>query len=62
MGTLACRFIVADPEGIVETLACALDLMMFCEFVAFAYISQMKQDVHDVRRMNLKYKMHKLKL
>ena len=62
VGTLACRFIVADLEGIVETLARALDLMMFCEFVAFAYISQMKQDVHDVRRMNLKYKMHKLKL
>jgi hypothetical protein len=42
VGTLACRLIVADPEGIVETLARALDLMMFCEFVAFAYISQMK--------------------
>jgi hypothetical protein len=42
VGTLACRFIVADPEGIVETLASALDLMMFCEFVVFTYISQMK--------------------
>jgi hypothetical protein len=41
-GTLACRFIVADPEGIVETLACALDLMVFCEFVALAYISHLK--------------------
>lgn len=39
VGTLACRLIVAEPEGIVETLACALDLMMFCEFVASAYIS-----------------------
>jgi hypothetical protein len=38
VGTLACRLIVAEPEGIVETLACALDLMIFCEFVAFAYI------------------------
>jgi hypothetical protein len=41
MGTFACRFSVADPEGIVDTLARALDLMMFSEFVAFAYISHM---------------------
>ena len=40
--TLACRFIVANPEEIVETLACALDLMGFCEFIAFAYINHMK--------------------
>jgi hypothetical protein len=38
----ACRFSVADPEGIVETFARALDLMIFFEFVAFAYISHMK--------------------
>jgi hypothetical protein len=42
VGTLACRLIVAEPEGIVETLACALDLMIFCEFVPFTYISYIK--------------------
>jgi hypothetical protein len=45
VGTLACRLIVADPEGIVETLARALDLMTFCEFVAFAYINQMELEL-----------------
>lgn len=37
MGTFACRFSVSDPEGIVDTLARALDLMMFSKFVAFAF-------------------------
>jgi hypothetical protein len=45
VGTLACRLIVAKPEGIIETLACALDLMIFCEFVPFAYISYVKLEL-----------------